>query len=174
MGQDPVVTTVNPFSPSRPMSTGDSDAIGANGDQRAHDSELLIFRELLDERRSRREPEHTLIAAYLAFAGAAIWGVATLATTLQHNAAIEWAGWGCAIVALLVVVKIVHTGRRYDVVMRELAEITPRVLERSSSLPAHLRRSQLNTGRWFSIAVVISAAAVAGLFCFKVLHTIKS
>lgn len=77
-----------------------------NGTNHNNDIDLAIFNDLLNERRSRREPEHGLMFAQIGYTAAVIWGVATLATIAHGNHITAWGAGITAIGSLVITITI--------------------------------------------------------------------
>jgi hypothetical protein len=151
-----------------------SDKMSRDPEQSARE---ILLQELLQERRSRREPEHSLVAAYIAFAGGAMWGVAALkAIKAEGNLSMYVAAGVCMLVACIVIKKILHVGESYDEVICELQELGPLVLGSTQTRLRYLRPPEKKAatnclerewleGRVVSCGVVITTAIAAVVFC---------
>lgn len=144
------------------------------------DFQQMIFAELSEEIRSRREPEHLYTAAAIGAFGAIAWGVATIATVTtnknpvafyQHPALV--AAGACVILTVAVIAKIVREHKKYVDLRREQIKLAQSLAESCSfdrsNLPPGLHvGKESGPGYLWSTGVVVCAAVGAIAFCVSV------
>lgn len=140
----------------------------------------LLFTDLGEEIRSRREPEHLYTAAAIGAFGAVTWGIATIATVSPSKpVSFFWhpafvAIVACVVLSGVVISKIVREHRNYTVLRREQISIAQSLAKSCgfeiNNLPKRLQPgSEDGIGYMWSIVVVVGAAIGAILFCFSIL-----
>jgi len=139
------------------------------------DLQLVLLKELCDAMRARTEPEHLYTAAAVGSFGAVAWGVAALKPEqyLARPFYLRPAAVGIVgilIVALGICIKILREHGVYAEAKKALCQIAKQLdsLEGASGMiPAYILKEEAGSGFRYSIAVVVSAALGAVLFCLS-------
>lgn len=135
-----------------------------------------LLADMGSEVRSRREPESILTAAFVAAAGAAIWGVAAL------NIPAPKPSWWChpaivgaigiVILSIAVVIKIIREYITYKEARMEQGIIANKIIkllgEEPSLLPKGLANAKARSGHRYSVGIVIVAGLAAVCFCLSI------
>jgi hypothetical protein len=146
----------------------------------------FILNDVLQERRSRREPEHALTAAMVAYTSAVIWGVATLATSSNSSPitmciAASITAVGSFAICAVICAKIRHSHDNYRKNQIALYGLIKKLHARRDAagnlvldgagnpvledfLPDYMKTSQAGHGVERSIWIVQIAAGVAVVF----------
>ena len=138
---------------------------------------VALLAEVSAETRSRRDPEYLYSAASVGTFGAVAWGVAALTASrsrepwsLTHPAFI--AAVGILAIAFTVIVKVVREHQMYVDVRREQVRLAKLLIARTGlqedTLPPGLKSSGDGPGYWFSVAIVLVAAASTAAFCLAI------
>lgn len=142
----------------------------------------IILEDLLAERRSRREPEHLLVGASIAYAAAVVWGVASLAT-LDNRCTLIFAGVVTMVGSLLIMItslmKVWRSHQSYANNQRRIARMSTLVklksFETNELSPLQdLYTDKLGDGVWYSIAIICVAYLVAATFSLVVVLSAQS